>query len=171
MTYEIHATDFQPPEALQQMVKDHFALLKVGPCLTFALRKAFYGLAQIEAQLPGIPAKSNLIAVMEHLMLTRPAHWQSHYQGTKEAIRHWLHFSLRDRMRYYWAFPEARHAVDRLLHNLGRPIPDDLLHLHLADLYPDMQAHGLANDPRAIVQLAVGKALAPYLEACGQYAS
>ncbi|MFW6284124.1 MAG: class II D-tagatose-bisphosphate aldolase non-catalytic subunit, partial [Desulfosalsimonas sp.] len=48
MTYEIHATDFQHPKALAQMVRDHFCLLKVGPALTYALREALFGLACIE---------------------------------------------------------------------------------------------------------------------------
>jgi D-tagatose-1,6-bisphosphate aldolase subunit GatZ/KbaZ len=33
------------------MVRDHFAILKVGPAATFALREALFGPAAIEAEL------------------------------------------------------------------------------------------------------------------------
>ena len=36
LVYEAHSTDYQSPSALAQMVQDHFAILKVGPWLTFA---------------------------------------------------------------------------------------------------------------------------------------
>ena len=42
--FEAHSTDYQPPEALAALVRDGFAILKVGPGLTFALREALYGL-------------------------------------------------------------------------------------------------------------------------------
>lgn len=38
--FEAHSTDYQPPEALAALVEDGFAILKVGPGLTFALREA-----------------------------------------------------------------------------------------------------------------------------------
>ncbi|HYA25855.1 MAG TPA: class II D-tagatose-bisphosphate aldolase, non-catalytic subunit, partial [Terriglobales bacterium] len=43
--YEAHSTDYQSPAALRQMVRDHFAILKVGPWLTFAFREAVFALA------------------------------------------------------------------------------------------------------------------------------
>ena len=74
MTFEIHAADYQAPSALNQMVRDHFTLLKIGPCLTFALREAFFALAHIENELPSLAQPSNLMAVMERLMQARPEH-------------------------------------------------------------------------------------------------
>ncbi len=47
LAYEAHSTDYQPPLALSQMVEDHFAILKVGPWLTFAFREAVFALSQI----------------------------------------------------------------------------------------------------------------------------
>jgi len=38
--FEAHSTDYQPAESLARLVKDGFAILKVGPALTFALREA-----------------------------------------------------------------------------------------------------------------------------------
>lgn len=51
MVFEAHSTDYQTPEALSALVEDHWAVLKVGPGLTFALREALYALAGIEEEL------------------------------------------------------------------------------------------------------------------------
>ena len=48
--YEAHSTDYQTGVALRQMVMDHFAILKVGPWLTFAFREAVFALAAIETE-------------------------------------------------------------------------------------------------------------------------
>ena len=45
--FEAHSTDYQRIEALAALVEDGFAILKVGPWLTFALREALYGLDEI----------------------------------------------------------------------------------------------------------------------------
>ncbi len=45
--FEAHSTDYQPAAALKALVDDGFAILKVGPGLTFALREALYGLDHI----------------------------------------------------------------------------------------------------------------------------
>src|SRR6266849_395648 len=50
LVYEAHSTDYQPPAALREMVEDHFAILKVGPWLTFAFREAVFALAWMEQE-------------------------------------------------------------------------------------------------------------------------
>jgi len=51
MVFEAHSTDYQTVEALTALVEDHWAVLKVGPGLTFALREALFALAAIEEEL------------------------------------------------------------------------------------------------------------------------
>lgn len=51
LVFEAHSTDYQTPQSLRQLVIDHFAILKVGPALTFALREALFSLAAIEEEL------------------------------------------------------------------------------------------------------------------------
>ncbi|MDZ7765914.1 MAG: class II D-tagatose-bisphosphate aldolase, non-catalytic subunit [Melioribacteraceae bacterium] len=51
IAYEAHLTDYQLKKDLRQMVKDHFAILKVGPWLTHAMREAIFLLAIIEEEL------------------------------------------------------------------------------------------------------------------------
>ena len=60
MIYEAHSTDYQTQQALYQMVKDHFAILKVGPALTFALREALFSFAMMENELFPAEERSNL---------------------------------------------------------------------------------------------------------------
>ena len=50
VVFEAHSTDYQSPEALRSLVRDHFAILKVGPALTFALREAVFALARCGAK-------------------------------------------------------------------------------------------------------------------------
>ena len=166
MTFEVHATDYQTPEALLQLIDDHFTVLKVGPSLTFALRQTLYALADIEASLPEIANPACLIDVMERLMLAHPAYWQSHLRGTDEELYDLRHHSLRDRIRYYWSFPDAREAVARLVRNLGRPICAPLLREYLPELYPEIQRKGFQGNPMAIVKLSVRNALEGYVTAC-----
>ncbi len=51
MIYEAHSTDYQTREALPDLVRDHFAILKVGPGLTFAFREAVFALAMMKDEL------------------------------------------------------------------------------------------------------------------------
>jgi D-tagatose-1,6-bisphosphate aldolase subunit GatZ/KbaZ len=167
MTFEIHATDYQTSDALKQMVEDHFILLKTGPCLTFAFREAVYALTHIEDARPGIQARSNLRQVMENLMGTHPRHWQSHYTwGQAESLCFLRNYSFRDRIRYYWTFPEATAAYERLIHNLSRPIPDALLRQFFPDLYPEIACGELQPDPLTIIRRRIQNALKPYILAC-----
>ena len=50
IVFEAHSTDYQTPAALAALVRDHFAILKVGPGVTFALREALWALDAIERE-------------------------------------------------------------------------------------------------------------------------
>jgi D-tagatose-bisphosphate aldolase class II non-catalytic subunit len=163
LVFEAHSTDYQPAAALGGLVDDGFAILKVGPGLTFALREALYGLDAIAAVLEADSASGSIQATMEVLMLENPAHWQSHYAGSDAAQRLQRHFSYSDRIRYYWPLPEAARAVDRLFARLGEDaIPEVLISQYLARLYPDVVTGRLAARPRDLCLAAIGKALDPY---------
>jgi D-tagatose-1,6-bisphosphate aldolase subunit GatZ/KbaZ len=162
--FEAHSTDYQPPEALAALVSDGFAILKVGPGLTFALREAFYGLDHIAATLDGRPPE--LQAAMEHLMLAKPAHWRNHYRGDADDLRVQRHFSYSDRIRYYWPEPPARDAVNRLLARLEeRRIPETLVSQHLGALYPDVAAGRITASARPLLIGAVQRILKQYRDA------
>ena len=81
MVYEAHSTDYQTREALTNLVRDHFAILKVGPGLTFAFREAVFALAMIENELFPEDQRSNIIQVLDDVMVKHPEHWKKYYHG------------------------------------------------------------------------------------------
>jgi D-tagatose-1,6-bisphosphate aldolase subunit GatZ/KbaZ len=164
--FEAHSTDYQPPEALAALVRDGFAILKVGPGLTFALREALYGLDHIASVLEGRLGAAELQEAMEGLMLAEPGHWQKYYHGTADELRIQRHFSYSDRIRYYWPDERALSAVQRLRERLaGRKIPETLISQYLGALYPAVSAGRVPAEPSALVIAAVQAVLASYRDA------
>jgi D-tagatose-bisphosphate aldolase class II non-catalytic subunit len=165
--FEAHSTDYQPAAALAALVRDGFAILKVGPWLTFALREALYALDSIAQVLCAAPAEEGLPAAMEALMLREPENWREYYEGSADELRVQRHFSFSDRIRYYWARPEAQAAVDRLFARLGeRVIPEPLISQYLGVLYPAVADGALPARPRELAIAAVRRILARYDRAC-----
>ncbi len=164
VVFEAHSTDYQPPEALAALVRDGFAILKVGPALTFALREALYGLDQIAAVLDGEPP--TLQETMERLMLARPGHWQRYLHGTPADLRRERHFGYADRIRYYWPEPEAQTAVARLLARLdGRRIPAPLVSQYLGALTPAVASGRIAATAQELTIAAIQRVLTQYRDA------
>ena len=162
LVFEAHSTDYQPTSALSALVDDGFAILKVGPGLTFALREALYGLDAIARELR-LGHGEPLPAVMERLMLAETGNWRSHYPGTSDEQYLQRHFSYSDRIRYYWTHPEAVAAVDRLFAELdGVAIPETLVSQYLGRLYPTVAAGRLKATPKDLCLAAIDLALEPY---------
>ena len=80
--FEAHSTDYQPAASLDALVRDGFAILKVGPWLTFALREALYGLDGVACVLDPASKEDGLPAAMEALMLKEPGNWRKYYDGS-----------------------------------------------------------------------------------------
>jgi D-tagatose-1,6-bisphosphate aldolase subunit GatZ/KbaZ len=162
LVFEAHSTDYQPAGALSALVDDGFAILKVGPGLTFALREALYGLDAVARELR-VGHGEALPAVMERLMLAGTGSWRSHYPGTPDEQYLQRHFSYSDRIRYYWTHPDAVAAVDRLFARLDAiTIPETLVSQYLGRLYPAVAAGELAATPKALCLAAIDLALEPY---------
>ena len=126
MVYEAHSTDYQTPAALRALVEDHWAVLKVGPGLTFALREALFALDALEAELLPEGEATDLRGVVERRMTAEPAKWERYYEGTETEQRIARRYSYSDRLRYYWPDPEISAASDALLQRLdavGIPLP------------------------------------------------
>ncbi|HGN1706332.1 TPA: D-tagatose-bisphosphate aldolase, class II, non-catalytic subunit [Providencia rettgeri] len=136
MVFEAHSTDYQPSIAYHELVRDHFAILKVGPALTFALREALYALELIEKELVSIEKLSQLRQVLEEQMLAHPENWQRYYHGDAQQQRLARHFSYSDRLRYYWPNSQVQQAVNQLLANLTQvTIPLTLISQYLPAQY------------------------------------
>lgn len=137
LVYEAHSTDYQDESALRALVEDRFAILKVGPELTFAFREAAFALEAVERELLGrtVGRLSGLRQALDDAMRADPRHWRDWYAGDdEEALRLRRAFSLSDRCRYYWTAPPVQEALHRLHANLeGRRLPRGLLSQHLRD--------------------------------------
>jgi D-tagatose-bisphosphate aldolase class II non-catalytic subunit len=165
--FEAHSTDYQPAACLNALVRDGFAILKVGPWLTYAFREALYGLDCIARVLDPTPTDASLPAAMEALMLKESGNWRKYYEGSPQELRLQRHFSLSDRIRYYWPRPEAQAAVSRLFDRLGeRPIPTSLVSQYLGALHPAVTDGSLPARPRELVIAAVRQVLMRYDRAC-----
>ena len=127
LVYEAHSTDYQTPQALRELVRDHFAILKVGPALTFALREGLFALAAMEDELVPVEQRSQLREVIERKMLDMPKSWEPYYRGDAMERKFLRSFSRSDRIRYYWAQPEIVAAVDKLYDNMNRAMPNSAL--------------------------------------------
>jgi len=165
--FEVHSTDYQPRESLQSLVRDHFAILKVGPALTFAFREAAFALAKVEAELFPPVQCSHLIERLDEAMQREPAHWKDHYRGMELDLALERKYSLSDRIRYYWVKPEVQSALDLLLKNFGgNPLPLSLVSQYCHSEYTPIREGKMKNSARAILTESVSAVLRDYLQAC-----
>lgn len=160
---EGHSTDYQPKEALRQMVQDGIRILKVGPALTFAYRDALFALSSIERQLCSAELRADLPDVLEQVMLRDPANWERHYHGSPEELVRLRKYSLSDRSRYYFSDPAVIAAEEKLFANLRSvQIPLGLLHLYMPRQFAAVASGALAADPQALAEFAVESVAADY---------
>jgi len=175
LVYEAHSTDYQSPAALAEMVEDHFAILKVGPWLTFAYREAVFALSSIEREILGHKhgvRTSQVREALESEMLRNPAYWRSYYRGDEDELRLSRAFSFSDRCRYYWPQPSVQEEVKLLLHNLSRfSCPLTLLSQYLPIEYEAIREGSLKNNAAAIIGHHIRRVLRFYAAACGAPAS
>jgi D-tagatose-1,6-bisphosphate aldolase subunit GatZ/KbaZ len=171
LVYEAHSTDYQPPLALRQMVEDHFAILKVGPWLTFAFREAVFALSQIEREWlrnrRGVEI-SQVPEALDQAMLSNPVHWNSYYRGDETELDFSRRYSFSDRSRYYWPEPSVERELQKLVANLSAaPPPLTLLSQFLPEQYDAVRAGAIGNQPPGLIQDRIRKVLRVYSRACG----
>ena len=171
LVYEAHSTDYQSPTALRQMVEDHFAILKVGPWLTFAFREAVFALSAIERELLAQRKGSRVSEVKEALeaaMLRNPANWRSYYHGSEDEMRLARLYSYSDRCRYYWVDTTVQEELARLHTNLDAcPIPATLWSQHLPSQYEAIRAGRPPACAEDAIQEHIRTVLRVYAAACG----
>src|SRR5208337_3639918 len=152
VVFEAHSTDFQSESALSSLVATHFAILKVGPALTFAFREAVVAMAAIE-DLIVASGRSGVLAVLEQAMNDNPVHWRGYVaaQGDERIGRL---FGLSDRVRYYWPDPRIDAAS----------VPPGLVSQFVGEMLLD---GGEAPLSKRIIQAKVGAVVARYRRASG----
>jgi D-tagatose-1,6-bisphosphate aldolase subunit GatZ/KbaZ len=167
IVFEAHSTDYQLPGAYGEMVEDGFAILKVGPALTFAMREALEALEDMESQLVAEEERSRLGRVIEETMLREPKDWLPYYAGSPGEQTLLRRYSYSDRVRYYWQRPEIAVAVDRLVANLAQvTIPESMLSRYLPAQYLRVRMGEINGEPVALIVDKVRDVLRMYAAAC-----
>jgi len=167
MVYEAHSTDYQSSASLGQLVRDHFAVLKVGPALTFAYREAVFALAAIESVLLPASQRSDLPAILDQAMQQDPRYWKKYYLGSAAEQAFKRQYSRSDRIRYYWSRPDVQAALGRLMRNLqSQRIPLQLWLKHAKQAALALAERGAELAPRAIISEHIASRLRVYFEAC-----
>lgn len=165
MVFEAHSTDYQTPGLLQALVRDHFAILKVGPGLTFALRETLWALADIEAEVDAA-GNSGFKEVVLDVMRAEPDYWRKYYHDADRLLFD-QQFSLSDRIRYYWPHPRIQAAQAALIAHLERqPAPLTLLSQYLPFHYEAVREGRVRNAPLALLKEGVARVLRQYMRAC-----
>jgi D-tagatose-1,6-bisphosphate aldolase subunit GatZ/KbaZ len=162
VVYEAHSTDFQSQTSLADLVETHFAILKVGPALTFAFREAIVAMAEIEARL-GLQPASRLIETLEAAMDRVPEHWRGYVAAgpDERLMRLW---GLSDRVRYYWPQADVQRALARLFANVdAAAVPPGLVSQFVGDMLIDRPEPKLSQ---RVIAAKVGAVVAKYRSAC-----
>ena len=153
------------------MVDDHFAILKVGPELTFAFREAIFALSTIESEILRRRSVriSNVQDALEAAMLRNPGYWRDYYTGDENQLRLSRFYSYSDRCRYYWPDPDVKAQVDLLIGNFTQfPPPLTLISQYLPVEYEAIRGGRLRASPSEMVRHHIQAVLHKYPVACGE---
>ncbi|MEJ6474247.1 D-tagatose-bisphosphate aldolase, class II, non-catalytic subunit [Pseudoalteromonas piscicida] len=166
IAFEAHSTDYQTAGAYKSLIADHFAILKVGPELTFALREGLFALHHIEQRL--IPGEhSHFVEVIEEVMLAEPTSWQRFYHGEPSQLRFLRQFSFSDRIRYYWHQEAVQAALTKMLANLQQQaLPLPLISQYFPEFYQAVREGEIENTAKALVIAKIQRVVARYSTAC-----
>ena len=166
MVYEAHSTDYQKKESLKKMVKDGFAILKVGPWLSYAFREVIFALAAIEKELVRHSKSlqsSDLVETIERRMIGNPIYWKNHYRGSEEEIAIKRKYSYSDRIRYYWPDKEIASSLKKLMKNFSAlSIPRSMLSQYLPFQYEAVLQERCANKATALIDFGIERILDIY---------
>jgi D-tagatose-1,6-bisphosphate aldolase subunit GatZ/KbaZ len=167
MVFEAHSTDYQTRDALHALVRDHFAILKVGPGLTFAMREALWALDAIDQEWTPVDARARLRDTVLARMRDNPKYWERYYHGQGKSLGIDLQYSLSDRVRYYWPDAQIESARVKLFENLRRnPPPISLISQHLPLALQALRQGTATRDPLSLAMAHVGAVLDDYHHAC-----
>jgi len=169
LVYEAHSTDYQTQRALTEMVEDHFAILKVGPELTFVFREAVFALAMMEEELlSGLDKKtSNIREILEMEMVARPEYWEKYYRGNLNQLHLARKFSFSDRIRYYWPADRVQESLAIMIQNLHDvSLPLSLVSQFFPVQYERIRSKRIDNDPVDLILDHIQLVINKYTLAC-----
>ena len=164
LVFEAHSTDYQSQGALSELVAAHFAILKVGPELTFAFRQAVTAMAHIEAEL-SMAEPSRILEIIAAEMRVNPRDWRAYVAADGREATMML-YGLSDRVRYYWPRPAIQAALTKLYENIASARPEPGLVAQFTGGL--VEARGEPADlPRRIINAMVGDVVRKYRAAAG----
>lgn len=167
MIYEAHSTDYQTAEHLAELVKGHFAILKVGPWLTYALREACWALDLIEQEWIESASRANLKQTLLQSMQDKPVYWKKYYSTDAKEQALDCQYSLSDRIRYYWPQPEVKASLDKLIENLDNNAPPlTLISQYLPSQYQAIVNGEIGMSTQELIFHKISEVLAQYSAAC-----
>ncbi len=171
LVYEAHSTDYQSEVSLTQLIEDHFAILKVGPWLTFAYREAIFALSCIEDELlktGSLTAPSHIKEILDQVMTENPGYWKKYYPGSEAQQAFKRKYSFSDRSRYYWPNTQIQESLNRLTANLQElEIPLSLLSQFMPAQFLEVTDGKTANRPMDLVYSKIRNVTGSYSRACG----
>ncbi|WP_288221614.1 class II D-tagatose-bisphosphate aldolase, non-catalytic subunit [uncultured Clostridium sp.] len=169
LVFEAHSTDYQTPEALREMVEDGFAILKVGPALTYGFREAIFALNHIENEILKDKTDielSQFIEVLDSNMTKNPKDWAKHYIGPESKVRIERKYSLSDRARYYMPKEEVNLALEKLIENLSNvEIPITLISQFMHEQYKKVRKGKLLPKAEELLKDRIGEYIDDYIYA------
>ncbi|MGL4676604.1 MAG: class II D-tagatose-bisphosphate aldolase non-catalytic subunit [Brevinema sp.] len=164
LVFEAHSTDYQTTDSLSALIQDHFAILKVGPELTFAWREALFAMDMIEKINPHSSHKSNLQELVVQEMIADPHYWKSYYLGTEQEIAFKRIYSLSDRIRYYWSNVEQK--IDQSIDSLNQSLTYSLISQYLPWVLEYNEKYQKTDfEARQILRWSVERVIQKYVNA------
>ena len=167
LVYEAHSTDYQSAQNLRSLVSGHFAILKVGPWLTYALREAVWALDSVEQAWIAPEQRANVREVLMRVMMANPDYWYPYYTSDGDRLKLDCQYSLSDRIRYYWPHPDVEAGLEKLIQNLTQtPPPLTLISQYLPVQYDAITEGKLSADPTSLIIHKINQVLNKYSDAC-----
>ena len=168
MVFEAHSTDYQTVEGLTALVEDHWAVLKVGPGLTFALREALFALAAIEKELiPMLPISRTFATSSSNGCSLIPASGRATTAAPPTSSASPAVTATATGCATTGRTPRcAPRRSDSWRTSRRSQIPLPLISQHLPDQYARVRRGELVADPRALVIDHVRDVLRAYARAC-----
>ncbi len=151
------------------MVEDHFAILKVGPELTHALREALFSLEEIEKEIyhGSTMRLSGLKAVLDEAMTSNPQFWKQYYSKDSRVQFIQRRYSLLDRSRYYLNSLKVREAARILESNLSKAdIPLSLISQFFPDQNLKIKEGIIEKTFQGLIEARIADVFDRYNQAC-----
>ncbi|MPQ43306.1 class II D-tagatose-bisphosphate aldolase, non-catalytic subunit [Clostridium tarantellae] len=167
LIFEAHSTDYQTPIALKELVEDGFAILKVGPALTFALREGLFALSCIEEDLFTNDENveiSKFRDILDFSMVKEPENWKNHYKGSGKEVKFERKYSFSDRARYYLPNAHVDYALHKMICNLNSvSIPLPLISQYMPTQYKRVRMGLIKKDAESLLKDKVNEYIEDYM--------